>query len=151
MVIFVVMLMLFIPIVHSKEISIPEVFETDKIISSGETTYFYAGSKLIASKGDDEITYHYQDRLGSDVESKSLPFGQSINKKERFSFTGKELDSELHYFNARYYDSNLGRFTSVDPIPGELVYGYVMNNPLMFVDPDGTNGVGLFEIGRAHV
>ena len=143
--------MLFIPFVHSKEVSIPEVFETEKAIASGETTYFYAGSKLIASKGGDIISYHYQDRLGSDVESKSLPFGQSIEKDERFSFTGKELDSELHYFNARYYDSNLGRFTSVDPIPGELSYGYVMNNPVMYVDPTGMatfEGLGRMNLGR---
>jgi RHS repeat-associated protein len=137
LVIFVVMIMLFIPVVYSKEVSIPGVFETEKVVSSGETTYFYAGSKLVASQNEDIITYHYQDRMGSDVNSKSLPFGQSIKKDERFSFTGKELDSELHYFNARYYDSNLGRFTSVDPIPGELAYSYVMNNPVMYVDPDG--------------
>ena len=136
LVIFVILLV--IPLVNSKDISIPEVFETkDKVIPGGETTYFYAGSKLVASKNDDTITYHYQDRLGSDVESKSLPFGQSLKIGKRFSFTGKELDSDLYYFNARYYDSSLGRFTSVDPIKDNHAYNYVSNNPMNYIDPSG--------------
>jgi len=56
---------------------------------------------------------------------------------ERFSFTGKELDEELYYFNARYYDPNLGRFTSVDPVKDNLPYVYVNNNPMNFIDPTG--------------
>ncbi|MBT3281347.1 MAG: hypothetical protein HN374_00065 [Cryomorphaceae bacterium] len=140
MVIFVVLLILFSNIAFAKDVVILETFEKDVVLEdgSGETTYFYAGSKLVASKNDDIVKYHYQDRLGSDVDSKSLPFGQLLKEGERFSFTGKELDSDLYYFNARYYDSNLGRFTSVDPVPSEPAYQYVGNNPIMFVDPTGT-------------
>ncbi|MBT3281351.1 MAG: RHS repeat-associated core domain-containing protein [Cryomorphaceae bacterium] len=134
MVIFVVLLILFSNIAFAKDVVIPETFED---VGDGETTYFYAGSKLVASKNDDEVTYHYQNRLGSDVDSKSLPFGQLLKEGERFSFTGKELDSDLYYFNARYYDSNLGRFTSVDPVPSEPAYQYVGNNPVNMVDPSG--------------
>ena len=144
-VIVLILLVLVIPI-SAKEVEIQEVHEgsvkvdvvSQKAVSSGTTTYFYAGSKLIASKNG-EIKYHHQNRLNSDVESKSLPFGQEIYSDGRFSFTGKELDaSDLHYFGARYYDSNLGKFTSKDPIPGELAYGYVVNNPMNYVDPKGT-------------
>jgi len=141
MVIFVVLLILFSSNVIAREVAIPAVYETEEVVVGGETTYFYAGSKLLATKNDDVVNYHYQDRLGSDVDSKSLPFGQSIKEGERFSFTGKELDSDLYYFNARYYDSNLGRFSSVDPVKDNHAYSYVMNNPMMFVDPSGTNGV----------
>ena len=48
---------------------------------------------------------------------KSLPFGQElINDGIVYSFgTEKELDSSgLYYFRLRYYDPNLGRFTSID-------------------------------------
>ena len=45
--------------------------------------------------------------------------------------------SGLHYFGARYYDSNLGRFFSVDPVASEPAYQYVSNNPMNFVDPSG--------------
>ena len=51
-------------------------------------------------------------------------FGQAIITESKFSFTGKEQDSSyLHYFGARYYDANLGRFTSVDPID-DLTFWY---------------------------
>ncbi len=139
MVIFVVLLILFSNVYAAEDVIIPETFETDeKIIGESETTYFYAGSKLLASKDSSGLNYHYQDRLGSDVDSKSLPFGQSLKIGERFSFTGKELDEDLYYFNARYYDSSLGRFTSVDPVPSQPAYQYVANNPIKYVDPTGT-------------
>ena len=145
-VIFIVLLILITPISFAKEIKVKELFqvedqvETPSAETGGTTTYFYAGSKLIASKNGN-IKYHYQDRMGSDTDSKSLPFGQEIYSGERFSFTGKELDvSDLHYFGARYYDSNLGKFTSKDPVPGQLAYGYVSNNPMNRVDPSGMAG-----------
>jgi RHS repeat-associated protein len=124
--------------VSAKEVSITEMFKVSKDVLevSGKEVYYYAGFKLIASDRGD-LEYKYQDRTGSDFESKSLPFGQEIFNKERFSFTGKELDSDLYYFSARYYDSELGRFTSADPILSEPSYQYVGNNPLRYVDPDG--------------
>ena len=67
---------------------------------------------------------------------------------ERQRFAGKQLDPEtyLQYFEARYYDGGLGRFTSVDPVipawartrpQGWNRYAYALNNPLKFVDPSG--------------
>ena len=51
------------------------------------------------------------------------------------------------YFGARYYRAEIGRFTTIDPVytwKENLAdpqrwnrYGYVRNNPLRFVDPDG--------------
>jgi hypothetical protein len=47
----------------------------------------------------------------------------------------------LHYYRARFYDGNLGRFISEDPIGfagGDInLYGYVRNNPAMMRDPSG--------------
>lgn len=80
--------------------------------------------------------------------------------RDRFSrkFTGKERDAEtgLDYFEARYFSSAQGRFTSPDPynIITEAEdrkhfdtyisqpqnwnrYAYVWNNPLRYVDPHG--------------
>jgi len=63
--------------------------------------------------------------------------------------TCKERDSESgnDYFGARYYASSMGRWMSPDPAgigfanaenPQSLnLYGYVQNNPLGFVDPNG--------------
>ena len=134
------------------KVDIPRVdnFISPKENSEGVTRYVY-GFDLVASVKSGEINYYHSDRIGSnrlvsdssgDIEKefKSLPFGQEIkNEGVRYAFaTGKELDeSDLHYFGARYYDSNLGKFISVDPVQNNHAYSYVANNPLMFVDPDG--------------
>ena len=61
-------------------------------------------------------------------------------------FTGQEYDDAtgLYYYVARYYDPDLGRFLSPDPIVQAPFnsqnlnrYSYVLNNPVMFVDPTG--------------
>ena len=62
---------------------------------------------------------------------------------ERYKFTGKERDTETNYdyFGASYYDSELGRFLTTDPLadkyPGWSPYNYCFDNPLKLVDPDG--------------
>jgi RHS repeat-associated protein len=67
----------------------------------------------------------------------------------RCSFAGKERDAESgnDYFGARYYASSMGRWMSPDPSqlvftnltnPQALnLYAYVMNNPLIHIDPNG--------------
>ena len=79
-----------------------------------------------------------------------LPFGESfVNQRttgynERFTFTGKEKDSEsgFYYFGARYYDCDLsGLFLSVDPMadkyPSMSPYAYCAWNPVKLIDPMG--------------
>jgi len=83
------------------------------------------------------------------------PFGEIRNGDPQHDpdtthlFTGHERDlgvtmSELDYMHARYYSPNLGRFVSADPIGGKIGssqswnrYSYALNNPVIFVDPDG--------------
>ncbi|MFO7767680.1 MAG: RHS repeat-associated core domain-containing protein [bacterium] len=60
----------------------------------------------------------------------------------RFLFGGKELDSELsldlYYFEARFYNPEIGRFVSPDPLRiGWSPYPFANNNPLRWVDPTG--------------
>jgi RHS repeat-associated protein len=69
-----------------------------------------------------------------------------------FRYTAREFDSEtnLYYLRARYYDSNVGRFISEDPIRfngGINLYAYVMNNPLNLTDATGLAPGG--GVGRA--
>ncbi len=60
-----------------------------------------------------------------------------------YTFSGKEKDVETgyNYFGARYYDSGLSIWLSVDPMsdkyPSMSPYNYCANNPVMLVYPDG--------------
>ncbi len=57
---------------------------------------------------------------------------------------GKDYDEAagLYYFNARWYDAELGRFTTEDPARDGLNwYIYVRNNPLAYTDPTGLSAL----------
>ena len=102
-------------------------------------------------------SYYEADGVGS-VTSLSSPLGALANTYtydsfgklttssgtivNPFQYTGRELDDgiDLYYYRARYYDQNIGRFLSEDPIgfgAGVNFYNYVSGNPLNAVDPTG--------------
>jgi len=54
-----------------------------------------------------------------------------------------DRESGLKLLGVRYYDSQVGRFWSLDPIKEERNwYGYVGNNPVNLVDPTGLSVAG---------
>ncbi|MCF6325589.1 MAG: DUF6531 domain-containing protein [Gammaproteobacteria bacterium] len=74
------------------------------------------------------------------------PFGLDLSSSgastNSLAYTGREQDNEnsLYYYRARYYDPEVGRFMSEDPLGFEAginFYAYVGNNPLNFNDPSG--------------
>jgi RHS repeat-associated protein len=86
------------------------------------------------------------------------PFGLVMNQESYFAsgvlpnkylYNNKELqDDELagnslgwYDYGARFYDPELGRWHSLDPLTEKYnfasPYNYVLNNPLIFIDPDG--------------
>jgi RHS repeat-associated protein len=77
------------------------------------------------------------------------PFGETLMgsfAKKRYRFTGKERDEEsgLYYHGARYYAPHLARWSAADPaghVDGMNLYRYCRGNPVMFVDPAGTNAM----------
>lgn len=59
-----------------------------------------------------------------------------------FQYTAREFDQEtgLYEYRARYYDPQVGRFVSEDPIRvlgGLDFYRYALNSPVSFLDPMG--------------
>jgi RHS repeat-associated protein len=76
------------------------------------------------------------------------PYGRVLRSfsavaQERYLSTQHERDVETGYDNrgARLYDSETGRFISIDPMAGKYVewspYNYVVGNPIVFVDQNG--------------
>jgi len=62
--------------------------------------------------------------------------------RARYGFTGRErdVDTGMSYYRARFYDPQLGRFSSEDPIQfkgGINFYGYTLNNPVNYTDSSG--------------
>ena len=82
-----------------------------------------------------------------------LPFGEDwVDQRNStwnapYTFSGKEKDVETGYgyFGARYYDSGLSIWLSVDPMSDKYSnmspYNYCANNPVILVDPDGLSWV----------
>ncbi|MBN2693419.1 RHS repeat-associated core domain-containing protein [bacterium] len=67
-----------------------------------------------------------------------------IKNGQKYKFITNHLGSALIRFGARDYDSEIGRWTSKDPIKfdgGNNFYGYAGNNPVNFVDLDGRKEV----------
>jgi RHS repeat-associated protein len=75
------------------------------------------------------------------------PFGglRVEEGSEPYLYTGKEQDAtDLYYFGARYYDPDIGRFITRDPLTGTPAtpqtlnrYAYCANNPLKYTDATG--------------
>jgi RHS repeat-associated protein len=96
----------------------------------GSTTAFTNSAGGVTS----QINY---DSFGNPTTSASLT---------RYTYTGREFDSDtgLYYYRARWYDPQVGRFISEDPIGlagGINQFAYVGNNPQNAKDP-----TGLYEI-----
>jgi len=104
------------------------------------------------------MTYLHPDILGSprratDMERGTLwqghydPYGKKVNSvNEKIGYTGHAYDPETQYtyMQARFYDPQVGRFLSTDPVSfsdkspftfNRYVYGN--NNPYKYTDPNG--------------
>jgi RHS repeat-associated protein len=138
-------------------------FETVKLASNSatqNTSYYLVNNQLVAKKNPDGTKqYYHNDHLGSTSvltnqagalveETQYDPWGEvkTGGTKSKFQYTGQEKDDEtgLNYYNFRYYDSHIRRFTQPDDIiqdpynPQDLNrYSYVRNNPLRYTDPSG--------------
>jgi len=148
-----------------------DVVETHSIYSVGGGV---TAVRIVTSPGDDgEVTFTFGDHLGSsatiwqagdvgdtDPGTRSAqyyyPYGEPRNAYNPalptdHTFTGQITDgllddggTGLMYYNARYYDPQVGRFAAADTIvpnpanPQDFNrYAYVGNNPVNATDPSG--------------
>ena len=105
-----------------------------------------------------KIHYYHYDALGSvralsnqngkltaDFDYDAFGNGRNNKKWNTCRFSSKEFEdhANLYYFGVRYYDPEIGRWLTPDPlgfIDGPNRYLYVANNPLNFIDPWGLLG-----------
>ncbi|WP_301836092.1 RHS repeat-associated core domain-containing protein [Pseudidiomarina terrestris] len=114
---------------------------------SGSSTYSYYSQdgQLLGTYADGDYTDYYY--LGREMVARYSDSTQS----DAPGYTGHVEDDDLGlvYMQQRYYDANIGRFYSNDPVDameairrGQPVHGfnryaYVNNNPYKYTDPNG--------------
>ncbi len=89
------------------------------------------------------------------------PFGMEFAENtaqnaQPYKYNGKELDKmhglNMYDYSARYYESGIGRFTTVDPLAEKkrwlTPYHYCSNNPINRVDLDGRDDYKLLGNGK---
>ncbi|MGI9066905.1 MAG: Ig-like domain-containing protein [Pyrinomonadaceae bacterium] len=129
------------------------------INSDGSTVEYLNGpgvdNKIRQMGSANKSTYYFgQNHLGSTT-ALTDPKGQLVERitydgygnstgsaRTRYDFTGRERDSDsgLLYYRARWYDPQVGRFISEDPIGlagGINAFAYVSNSPQNRTDPSG--------------
>jgi RHS repeat-associated protein len=126
------------------------------------TKYYFAGAMRLAVRTGGTLSYLLGDHLGSSSVTTDANGGYSAQElykafgETRYSygtlgtdyhFTGQREEASLgiYYFNARWMDPSLGRFTQPDTIvPTQTQgtqawdrYAFVNNNPVRYTDPTG--------------
>jgi len=112
-------------------------------VDSSNSTSYYDFDALGSTVGLTAANGSYVNRYSY------LPFGEELTKVEGvanpFEYVGQfgvmDEGNGLEFMRARFYDSNLGRFTSLDRIglnAGDTnFYRYVTNQPTLLIDPSG--------------
>ena len=108
----------------------------------GNTRVVYTPSERVVD--DSTCTVEYTLEYVGDY----YPYGKTLREfvngdREKFLTTQHERDVEtgLDYRGARFYDGDIARFLSLDPLamdyPSLSDYSYVAGNPIRFIDPTG--------------
>lgn len=96
---------------------------------------------LLNEKGQKVVNYSYNaygEMLQSEGEQK-LGNGKILREENPFRYASYVYDEESGYYHLknRYYDAEIGRFISEDPVESDNLYVYAENNPLKFFDENG--------------
>ncbi len=134
-------------------------------------SYIYLNGSQVATRtkafgtGTPTVRFQMTDALGSPAVNTNTtgaatsiqrtsftPWGEASPSVDGTGYTGHVMDvgTGLTYMQQRYYDPQIGRFLSVDPVAARTGgdnfnrYWYANNNPYRFTDPDGRE-TGMFQ------
>ncbi|MBI3324328.1 MAG: VCBS repeat-containing protein [Candidatus Omnitrophica bacterium] len=122
--------------------------EAEAAIPPAQLAFYHPdhlGSTNLVTDGAGAIVELAEHAPFGEFSRQDLPAGQRSPVTDH-AFTGQRRDAStaLYFYQARYYDPHLGRFTQPDPLvpdPGDPQtlnrYAYVRNNPVNLVDPSG--------------
>ena len=119
---------------------------------------------IVDSAGSVVVQYYY-DAWGNhkvvDEKGDEITSSTHIGNVNPFRYRGYYYDTEtgLYFLQTRYYDPEVGRFLNRDSVQyadpetinGLNLYAYCLNNPVEYVDPEGTWGWSSFWRGVANV
>jgi RHS repeat-associated protein len=116
------------------------VAQIEKAAETETIIYLYTDHLMtnrLATNSTQAIVWRWEGEAFGNTPAKELA-GVSVNLR----FPGQYYDQEtnLHYNWNRYYDPNLGRYITSDPIGlqgGVNTYIYALVNPVIFTDPSG--------------
>ena len=132
--------------------------------------YIYLHGRLVGKvTNGSALVLYFADHLGSPLLTRTTdmmqdecdlrydPYGIEIGSNgcgSALQYNGRVIDgSGLYYYNARYYDPEIGRFISADSVLGKLgnpqslnKYAYTLDNPYRYVDPNGREPINWDEV-----
>jgi RHS repeat-associated protein len=119
--------------------------------TSGSVYYHHdgLGNTIAITNGNADVLERYSYDVFGLVNVVDASTGNSIPQSGhgvRHFYTGHDFQAELGLYLTHYraYEPVLGRWLSADPIGeagGINLYGYVANNPVNMIDPDGRNPI----------
>ena len=115
--------------------------ETQGLTILEENHYYPFGLKHNGFNSDHKI-FEFNDGTNTVV---LTPVTPSRKETYKYKFNGKEFQDEfninLYDYGARNYDPALGRWMNIDFLAeqyySESPYSYTLNNPVVYIDPDG--------------
>ena len=123
-----------------------------------EVIYYHSdalGSPIAATNCDGDLLWReefapygsrvlYESRESDCGSGSCVPVVTLWDEKQWYTGKLEETSNGIQYFGARWYEPELGRFLSVDPVAFREDniftfnrYAYANNNPYKFTDPDG--------------
>ncbi|SMP22534.1 DUF6443 domain-containing protein [Chryseobacterium profundimaris] len=148
---------------YEQEAFLEQILEEEPIAA----LQFFPTSEGFFDFENNQYIYQYKDHLGNvrvsyKKGSNSLaeitdqndyyPFGMNIPREGKaivgvaslynYKYNGKELqETGMYDYGARFYMPDIGRWGVVDPLAEKYrrfsPYNYAVDNPIMFIDPDG--------------